>query len=438
MQAAAPLRPRLPDSVAGCQQAGGQEARLGASVCGQQPLPMKLGYAADEEAPVNSGCIHEAQDGVAEAIRKETWLRWTSICFFLVTAWWTAAVFIAIVFKKTLALFPYPFVITASTNLLISPIAWGLSRLTEKPPKEPAPAMELNETLSLLLIGCLQGVELGCNNTAVGLMPVSMKTMMHSMFVLFVMVAAALNGLESLCCYRAIAAALIIAGGVMQGLGAERRNESAADQSDHQHGAIFLLITMTLGAQRWALTQRVIKSESPTALGRLGKLEFMTRVLPVAGFICLGFAAAFEREAFEVARIRRDLPYFSIPIIGFCVVTLTICELSLVVRTSAVALQVMSSLHQIPIAVVSAIVLQEHIGSLSVVGFFMCVGAAFVYAYARLRAAPKDSAAEPAGASNPKYAPMTEVSKREEADGVEMADTTSTAATTPSLTSWKL
>merc|ERR1712062_420719 len=73
----------------------------------------------------------------------------------------------------------------------------------------------------------------------------------------------------------------------------------------------------------------------------------------------------------------------SVPGISIFIVVLTMSELGLVQRTSAVCLQVLAALHQIPIAFVGAAVYGEELRVMSVLGFLFCIVAAFVYAKAR-------------------------------------------------------
>ncbi|CAK0859471.1 unnamed protein product, partial [Prorocentrum cordatum] len=254
----------------------------------------------------------------------------------------------------------------------------------------PPPRMEWNEVRKLVVIGCLQGVELGCNNKAIEFLPVSMKVMFHSMFVLFVMVSARAYGLERLDAPRLTAAVLILCGGVLQGWSVERRDAAGAAsrsmEAQHLHGALLMLGAMLLGSQRWALIQIVMqRSPASSALGHLTKLQFVSRVLPVSGFVCLLLAVIWEQPAFAPSALAQPTLRSGVPGVALCIVLLTITELGVVRRTSAVALQVLATLHQIPIAFIGAAVFHETVGPLSLAGFGLCVLAALVYALARRR-----------------------------------------------------
>merc|ERR1712048_1120373 len=106
-------------------------------------------------------------------------------------------------------------------------------------------------------------------------------------------------------------------------------------------------------------------------------------VLPVAGVICFLLALIFEAEAFTTSSVGHTILLVSVPAVGAMITTLTVSELSLVHRTSAVALQVLATLHQIPIVAISAAVFHDDVNPLSISGFACCIMAAFVYVAAR-------------------------------------------------------
>ncbi|CAK0820585.1 unnamed protein product, partial [Prorocentrum cordatum] len=145
-----------------------------------------------------------------------------------------------------------------------------------------------------------------------------------------------------------------------------------------------MMAAMMLGSQRWALIQMVVQRSPPSsALGQLTKLQLASRMLPVAGFVCLILAAAFEPLAFSWEALGQPILRLSVPGMAACIVLLTVAELGVVQRTSAVAVQVLATLHQIPVAFVGAVVFHETVSPLSAAGFGMCVVAALVYALAR-------------------------------------------------------
>jgi len=362
-----------------------------------------------------------AREIAREQAGESLW-QWIAIVALMIAVWWSAAVLITITIKETVGSkgkhkggpFPYPFALTAITNAVTAPAAWLISRWTKGRDELPAPKMEWQEVGKLIAIGCLQGAELGCNNKAMEYLPVSIKVMLHSMFVLFVMVTARVYGLEPLECFRATAGALILCGGVLQGWSVERRDMAGAAarkmELQHAHGALLMLIAMLLGAQRWALVQIVIQRQSShSALGRLTKLQFAARVLPVAGLVCLALASVFETPAFSAEALQQPALQHSVPIVATGIILLTVVELGVVRRTSAVALQVLVTLHQIPIAFVSAARFHERVSTMSVCGFGLCLLAAFIYAAARrresqMKADQVDKAAQEEHARNGKAA----------------------------------
>merc|ERR1719221_2053318 len=115
--------------------------------------------------------------------------------------------------------FPFPLALTALVNIVTTAVCLLLTQVWDRQKPSP-PRMTQNENIKLLVIGVLQGLELGCNNKATEFLPVSMKTMMHSMFVLFVMISAKFWGIERLGFLRALSSMLILCGGILQGMSA--------------------------------------------------------------------------------------------------------------------------------------------------------------------------------------------------------------------------
>mmetsp|Transcript_21625 Transcript_21625/g.49260 ORF Transcript_21625/g.49260 Transcript_21625/m.49260 type:complete len:441 (+) Transcript_21625:33-1355(+) len=323
---------------------------------------------------------------------------WIAQVAFLIVIWWSSAIAITLLVKWTVGNYasdrrmpyPYPFAITSSVNLITMFLACCLSTVVDKRKvdDEPRPSWERMEIVKVLSIGAIQGAELGCNNKAVEFMPVSEKVMFHSMFVLFVMASARLWGLEMLGWRRLAAGFFILLGGFFQGLGQEHERESGDSKgrsnTDHQQiGWMMTVTAMLLGAQRWVLIQMVLHRSPPnTALGKMTKLEFTSRTLPVAGVVCFVLACIFEEEAFDLRHLDSTALPISVPSISIGIICLTMSELGLVHLTSAVALQVLATLHQIPIVMVSSIVFKESIPELSQWGFRLCLVGALIYTWA--------------------------------------------------------
>mmetsp|Transcript_13879 Transcript_13879/g.25540 ORF Transcript_13879/g.25540 Transcript_13879/m.25540 type:complete len:442 (+) Transcript_13879:27-1352(+) len=324
---------------------------------------------------------------------------WIAQVAFLIVIWWSSAIAITLLVKWTVGNYaserrmpyPYPFAITSSVNLITMFLACCLSTVVDKKKvdDEPRPSWERMEIVKVLSIGVIQGAELGCNNKAVEFMPVSEKVMFHSMFVLFVMAFARLWGLEMLGWRRLAAGFFILLGGFFQGLGGQEHESSHSQvkgraNADHrQIGWIITVTAMLLGAQRWVLIQMVLhRSPHNTALGKMTKLEFTSRTLPVAGVVCFILACIFEEEAFDLRHMDSTALPISVPSISVGIICLTMSELGLVHLTSAVALQVLATLHQIPIVMVSSIVFKERIPALSQWGFRLCLIGALIYTWA--------------------------------------------------------
>merc|ERR1719215_207135 len=130
------------------------------------------------------------------------------------------------------------------------------------------------------------------------------------------------------------------------------------------NGTFLMCLAMLFGSQRWVLIQVVVQRSPPTsALGQMSKLEYTARILPVAGAICFILALIFEQPFLTREHMQPPILLAALPAIGASVTVLTLTELAVVRRTSAVAMQVLATLHNIPIVVVSAAVFHEHVSA---------------------------------------------------------------------------
>eukprot|EP00747_Dinoflagellata_sp_TGD_P143253 gnl/TRDRNA2_/TRDRNA2_176363_c0_seq2.p1 gnl/TRDRNA2_/TRDRNA2_176363_c0~~gnl/TRDRNA2_/TRDRNA2_176363_c0_seq2.p1 ORF type:complete len:366 (+),score=71.50 gnl/TRDRNA2_/TRDRNA2_176363_c0_seq2:102-1100(+) len=252
--------------------------------------------------------------------------------------------------------------------------------------------LERAETAQLFVVGIIQGIEIGCNNKSLEFLPVSVRTMINSTSVLFMMVTARCWSLERLGCLRLCAAALVITGGILEGSG-----ELKTVSDDGRAAVLLQVASMAVGAQRWALLQAVMQhSPRGSALGQMSKLQIMTRILPITGVVCLCLAVPFEATEDSTTHASRGplglsafmhvgpgMLLLSVVGISCGVVTLTVAELQLVHLTSAVALQVLGTLHQIPIMLAGVVLFQEEVGLPTIAGFGLCVCGAMCYTAAR-------------------------------------------------------
>ncbi|CAJ1333617.1 unnamed protein product, partial [Effrenium voratum] len=188
--------------------------------------------------------------------------------------WWCAAILVILEIKSVLQdVFPYPFALTAMVQPTTAFCAYSLAKM--------------------VMIGCVQGFEIGLTNKALEPAPkylsVAARTMISSMNVLFMMCTARLWGLERLGFLRFLSSLLMICGGLAQC--------QPGSESTSQWGFFFQLISMLLSSQRWAMAQKVLQSPEGSALRRTSKLQLLARTLPITGAICMVLALIFEPGA---------------------------------------------------------------------------------------------------------------------------------------------
>lgn len=324
-----------------------------------------------------------------------------SFCLILlVLVWWVSAIFVVLTIKVTVGTrdavddgtaFPFPFALTAMTNALTGLLSLICSLAMQSHGSEaPLPKMRWDETLILFTIGLIQGVEIGCNNKVLEFLAVSERTMLNSMNVLAMMCTALCWRLERLGILRAVAVICLTGGGILQGFGHDPKHGGSGGglsgfmQPTHLKGVLILLSAMVIGAQRWALMQFVMqRSESTSALGQMSKLRFMSFIMPVTGGVCFVLACWLESDALDPERILRPELGLSMLKIAVGVLALCFAELKLVHLTSAVAVNVLSTIHQIPIVLAGVFFFHEHINTFGLSGFGLCLAGALFYVAAR-------------------------------------------------------
>merc|ERR1712032_995827 len=119
------------------------------------------------------------------------------------------------------------------------------------------------------------------------------------------------------------------------------------------------------------------------ALGQMSKLQLVARIFPITGVVSLTLAVIFEAPAAALGEVLRPAILSKVLEIGGGVMVVVTAEVTLICRTSAMALQVLMSLHQIPIFLGGIVVLHEQVHMLSVSAFALCILGAIIYAAAR-------------------------------------------------------
>mmetsp|Transcript_23570 Transcript_23570/g.67385 ORF Transcript_23570/g.67385 Transcript_23570/m.67385 type:complete len:370 (+) Transcript_23570:73-1182(+) len=297
--------------------------------------------------------------------------------------WWIAAILAIMQIKRTVSaqgIFPYPFALTAAVQMTTGLLAHLLSKAVYLgKPQQKRPPLLRHEVLRLLLLGGIQGFEIGLTNKALEYLTVSGRTLISSMNVFLMMCTSWVWGLERLGTLRLVSAALLVGGGVVQGL-----DGSEAGRPQQLLGAAMQVTSMIISSQRWALAQFVLqRSPKESALGQITKLQLLARTLPLTGLVCVPLSMMFEPGCCTLEELSN--PDLAVPAFTVSVglTAMLYAELKLVKRLSAVAFNVLATVHQIPIVLAGVVMRHEQVGFLSRCGFGLCLVGALVYAAAR-------------------------------------------------------
>eukprot|EP00931_Biecheleriopsis_adriatica_P093762 TRINITY_DN67483_c0_g1_i1.p1 TRINITY_DN67483_c0_g1~~TRINITY_DN67483_c0_g1_i1.p1 ORF type:complete len:389 (+),score=47.31 TRINITY_DN67483_c0_g1_i1:132-1298(+) len=303
---------------------------------------------------------------------------WTSV-------WWIAAIQVILEIKHTVkVIFPYPFALTALIQPSTAVCAWILSFAVYRN-KPPPPQFTWQESSYLLLFGGLQGVEIGLTNKALQYLTVASRTMISSTGVLFMMCTARFWGLERLGVLRLCSGFMMILGGFFQCEGAQVGTNSDGQGDKLQLlGVVMQAVSMFFSSQRWALAQFVLQhSPKGSALAATSKLGLLARTLPLTGLVSALLSFAFETDAFVLSRLENPELLLRVGFVAASLTGMLYAELKLVSLLSAVAFNVLSTIHQIPIVIAGVIVQQNQVSLLSASGFGCCLAGALIYAAAR-------------------------------------------------------
>lgn len=309
--------------------------------------------------------------------------RFAGSCAVYTTLWWTAAVTVIMTIKSTVqpGVFPHSLAFTTLTQPTTGLLAWLLAQLVYRGKPAP-PALQLREKAQILALGLIQGFEIGLTNKALEYLTVASRTTLNSMTVLFMMLVAWVWGLERCDWRRALSCAVLVCGGLLQGLQGKLIPQGA--QAAYALGATMQLASMLLSAHRWGLAQFVMQRSAPdSGLGQLPKLQLLSRTLPVTGLVCLPSAYIFEPGAFGSEQLWQPGLWGRVLLVSVGLICMQYSELKLVKKLSAVAFQVLSTIHQIPIVLVGVVFQHNQFSELSACGFAACLLGALIYAWAR-------------------------------------------------------
>lgn len=318
-------------------------------------------------------------------------------CILCICVWWSCAVAVTLGIKHVLgkasiaghknAEFPFPFALTAICNAFTACVAGAfevirfiVSRTCSRgilgQVKAYAPA-KCSDVLHLVLIGFVQGVEIGCTNKALEFLSVAKRTMVMSTSLLFMMGVAVPSGLEILTCGKVVAALMLTMGGCLQGLSSWRHRVDAAADARSLQGYAIVCVSLMLSAGRWSLLQHIMQRAKPNSFfKRLTKMQMVACIMPVTSAVCFILAATFEIGAFDRidSQVMQDCS-----ILSLLLVVMVSSELMFVQLTSAVAMGVASQLHNIPIVLGGVVLFREKVHPFAVIGFVVCISGALLY-----------------------------------------------------------
>jgi len=304
-------------------------------------------------------------------------------CAFYTLTWWVASITVVMTIKSTLqpGVFPHSFTFTALTQPTTACLAFLLSQVVNR--KKPAPPpLQRREKAQLTALGMIQGLEIGLTNKALQYLTVASRTTLSSMNVLFMMLTAWLWGLERFGWRRAIACSVLMCGGLLQAL--QREMTPQAPDAAAALGAIMQLTSMCCAAQRWALAQSMMQhSEPESGLGQMGKLSLLSRTVPITSLVILPCVYLFEFDALSVELLFNGDLLRRVLLVSVSLTAMLYAELKLVKQLSAVAFNVLATIHQIPMVLVGVVFQHNSVGVLSACGFGTCIIGALIYAWAR-------------------------------------------------------
>ncbi|CAK9108489.1 Probable sugar phosphate/phosphate translocator At1g06470 [Durusdinium trenchii] len=309
----------------------------------------------------------------------------------LVAIWWAVSAAITVVMKQTVGSdggYQFPFALTALTNGVCGWFSM-CACFCQKGNFWNNSSLRRIDVAQLIFLGILQGVEIGMSNKSLHFLSVSTRTILNSTSVLFMMISAQFWGIEQLDRLRILSAAFQILGGFLNALGASHPHtvgdtksfsqEEIEEANDQISGTLLQLCTLLIASQRWVMLQSLMQKSSL----RLGKLELSAWIMPVTSLVCFMMAAAFETPALSLS-LMLDAGLPRVVLIIACGITiLTVAELRLVHISSAVALQVLATLHQIPLVITGVVFFQDSVELVSGMGFTCCLLGALCYAGAK-------------------------------------------------------
>jgi len=344
------------------------------------------------------------------------WLDGHRVCqvAVVVITWWFAAVMVTVnirelvsqgyvphargkgnqydgyVLKSIEPAFPYPFALTGILNLgamFIAALISCVRRCWHRNAESNTIHIPLTwpEFWKLSAVGCIQGFEIGFQNAALAFLPVSARTIAGSVGILFMMASSCFWGLEHVDAMRIVSTVFIVSGGVLNGIGAEEGAEGQSGVAGEHItlGYVLVFTAQFLSSQRWSLVQKLLHSNT-SGLSRITKLQMLPRIMPANTLVCIVLSSSFESPSFENVTGRTCCTFV---MVSLGITTILAAELGVVHLTSALAMNVLASIHGIPMVLGGVIMLHERLRPVQVAGFAFCISGAMIYFMARAKRA---------------------------------------------------
>ncbi|CAE7243497.1 SLC35C2 [Symbiodinium necroappetens] len=299
----------------------------------------------------------------------------------LVITWWSISAAVTVVMKQTVGRdgsYQFPFALTAMTNGVCGWMSVLACRSKRTKSARRNSLLRWLDIVKLVGLGVIQGIEIGMSNKSLEYLSVSTRTILSSLSVFFMMMSAQLWGLEHLDRLRICSACCQVLGGLLHAVGASH------DSGEHPvgtqiRGMLLQLFTLMLASQRWVMLQFLMQKSKL----QLCKIELAAFIMPVTSLVCFVLAAIFERDAFDWPLMREAGLPWTVASVACGIGILTVAELRLVHISSAVALQVLGTLHQIPLVITGVVWFQDPVDLQSALGFACCICGALCYARAK-------------------------------------------------------
>jgi len=345
----------------------------------------------------------------------------------LAILWWSAAVIVTLKIKDVLSerggIFPHTFLFTGLLN--ISVVAWSIlltgilhvaKRLVAGPhSSSDRRSLQRHEAGFLLFVGIMQGLELGLANKSLSLVSVTVNRMIMACCVVFQLLTAICWRLEGITMLKWVAAGLLVLGGVTENLACSQRSSSfmaalcgphdeMPSKSDNEStflGWVFVVASVLISANRWALTQHIFQRfPTNSAVRKMTKMEMLPYISPGTTIVCLVLAGIFEAEAF--AQLQFAATQLAVPllIVSASITILVVCELLIVDLTAATVMVILSVVHNIPIMLGGVLINHDRVYRNQLFGFALCTVGATVYFAARMHDAPRPTTGFKSGMAN--------------------------------------